>query len=154
MAEANMDPNLANLKSAVIGTWRLVSAERHASDGSVARLLGDEPAGYIVYTEDNHVFVQLMQRGPRRFSGGAIFGGTSDECWKALGYAAYGGTYEFRDGMVVHQVELSPFPGLTGNELLRHMDWDGVRLVLTTLPRVVNGLPQFSRLTWERVRAH
>jgi Lipocalin-like domain len=148
---ANVETAIEHMKQSVIGTWRLVSCERYAVSGTITQPLGDNPVGYVVYTEDDRVFVQLMRRGPRAFGGGDIFAGTANECWDALGYASYGGTYEFRDGRVVHRVELSVFPHWAGVELPRQMEWDGKRLILTTPPAMVNGVSQYSRLTWERV---
>ena len=132
--------------SDVIGTWRLVSSETHASDGVVR-----QPVGYVVYTADGHVFVQIM---PSARSSSAVadpFGGTSEDCWLALGYAAYAGTYELLEGRVVHHLEMCLFPPYVGVELTRTLEWDGDELVLTTQPRSVRGASRYSRLVWQRV---
>ena len=133
----------------VIGTWRLVSWEAHA-DGTVTRPFGDNPIGYLTYTADGYVFVQIMRPGPRTLLGQSQLGATPEEIMRALGFGAYGGTYELQDGVVVHHVEVSVFPDWPGEDRRRALDWDGDRLVLTTLPSVGERASRFSRLTWER----
>jgi hypothetical protein len=101
--------------------------ESHAADGSVGQPFGDHPIGYLVYTADGHVFVQIMPP-ERRSSGGAdVFSGTAEKCFTALGYAAYAGTFELSETIVVHHVEMSLYPSHKGTELIRQMHWDGDR---------------------------
>jgi hypothetical protein len=135
----------------VIGTWQLVSCVTHTSDGGVHQPYGEHPTGYVVYTTDGHVFVQIMPEGPRNTRIVDPFGGTSEECWRALGYAAYAGRYEMHNDSVVHQLEMCLFPGLVGTDLNRSMEWGGDRLILTTRPTSHGGVSRFSRLTWERL---
>lgn len=137
----------------LLGTWRLVSWESHASDGTVTRPFGDNVIGYLAYTADGYVFVQMMRPGRGNFTGDEVLGGTVQEISQSLGFAAYGGTYEIRDSIVVHHVELSPFPNWPDGELPRRVDWNGDRLVLTTLPTLADGGAREGRLTWERVSA-
>ena len=114
---------------------------------------GERPVGYVVYTTDRHVFVQIMLSA---HPGSAVtdpFGGTSEDCWLALGYAAYAGTYELLDGRVVHHLEMCLFPPYVGVELTRTLEWDGDELVLTTQPRLAGGASHYSRLLWRRVPA-
>lgn len=133
----------------VIGTWQLVSWEVHA-DGSVTLPFGDDPIGYLTYTADGYVFVQIMRPGPRTLRGQLQSRATPEEIMRALGFGAYGGTYELQDGVVVHHVEVSVFPDWPGEDRRRTLDWDGNRLVLTTLPSVGDRASRFSRLTWQR----
>jgi hypothetical protein len=106
----------------VIGTWRLVSCETHDSAGTVRQTFGERPVGYVVYTTDRHVFVQIMLSA---HPGSAVtdpFSGTSEDCWLALGYAAHAGTYELLDGRVVHHLEMCLFPPYVGVELTRTLE--------------------------------
>jgi hypothetical protein len=138
-----------HLNQSVIGTWRLVAWEAH-TNGTVTRPFGDNPVGYITYTADGYVFVQIMRPGSRNFVDNGQFGRTAEEMMRALGFGAYGGTYEVQDGVVVHHIEVSLFPDWPGADRRRTLEWDGDRLVLTTLPTDADGATRFSRLTWKR----
>jgi hypothetical protein len=143
-----------HLSQVLIGTWKLLSWNNYASDGTVTHPLGVDAVGYLAYTSDGYVFVQMMRSGRADFNTGDSLGATVQEISRTLGFAAYGGTYEIRDDVVVHHVELSPFPNWPDGELTRRVEWDGDRLILTTPTRVVHGDSQFSRLTWERASLH
>jgi hypothetical protein len=58
----------ADLREALLGTWRLISFQG-AADGPFANPLGEEPLRYLVYTPENHMFAQLATRGTRTWSG-------------------------------------------------------------------------------------
>jgi hypothetical protein len=50
-----------------VGTWRLISIERRAADGSpvpgVKAVGGVDPTGTVMYDEDGHVSLQIMPSG-------------------------------------------------------------------------------------------
>jgi hypothetical protein len=54
----------SDLRQALIGTWQLISYQI-VVDGTLANVLGDDPQGYLVYTPDEHVFVQMATRAER-----------------------------------------------------------------------------------------
>jgi Lipocalin-like domain len=68
----------------------------------------------------------------------------------ARDYFAYCGTYELRDGEVVHRVELSLMPNWIGRQLVRLVAFDGKRVSLSTQPTLVGGQQQIATLAWER----
>lgn len=49
-------------------------------------------------------------------------------------YLAYRGTYEIRDGHIVHSVQLSTFPNWAGEGQVRSAELHGDRFVLRTAP--------------------
>jgi hypothetical protein len=61
----------------------------------------------------------------------------------ALGFYAYCGTFEVRDGQVVHNIESSLYPNATGSVERRSVELDGDRLLL--------GLPNGAQIEWQRV---
>jgi hypothetical protein len=61
----------------------------------------------------------------------------------ALGFKAYSGTFEVRDGQVFHQEEFDIVPSLDGRVEARTVMLDGDRLIL--------GTPRGSQLEWQRV---
>jgi hypothetical protein len=123
----------SDLRQALIGTWRLV---RHP--------LADNPQGYLVYTSDGHVFVQFVIRAERNWPGPEVLELTRDrDRLAALGYSAYCGTFEIRDGQAIHRREFGVFPSMTGNVETRSVELNGDRLILR-LPGGVN-------IEWQRI---
>lgn len=78
-------------RSAVIGTWTLVSAETLGPDGRVtSEWMGRDPTGLIVYDATGHISVQIMRDPPPTFSAGRDRPGTPEEFTAAYqGYYAY-----------------------------------------------------------------
>jgi hypothetical protein len=78
----------SDLRQALLGTWRL---SRHP--------FGDNPQGYLVYTSDEHAFVQFVIRAERNWLGPDVLEMTRDrDQLAALGFSPYCGTFEIRDG--------------------------------------------------------
>ena len=44
----------------LVGTWRLVSWEHQDGAGQITFPVGRDPQGYIIYTADGYVSVQMM----------------------------------------------------------------------------------------------
>ena len=57
----------------------------------------------------------------------------------ARGSFAYAGTYDYRDGEVVHRIELSLMPDWIGREQVRRVALAGDTATLTTPPTLVGG---------------
>jgi len=123
----------SDLRQALLGTWRLV---RHP--------LGDNRQGYLVYTSDGHVFVQFLIRAERNWPGPEILEMTNDrDRLAALGFSAYCGTFEIRDGHAIHRREFGVFPSMTGNVEYRSVELDDDQLIL--------GVPGGVNIEWQRV---
>jgi hypothetical protein len=87
----------ADLRQALLGTWRLVRFEADVDDARM-QVFGDEPLGYLVYTADDHVFAQLSRRGERGWPGAELFELPPAKRLAVMGYVAYCGTFEVRMG--------------------------------------------------------
>jgi hypothetical protein len=136
----------SDLRQALIGTWRLISIQVNL-DGSLVKPYRDDPLGYLVYTPDGHVSVQFAARErPKLFRtsphGNALIESTPANT--ILGYQAYCGTFEVRDGQVVHHREFALVPDLDGRDDVRSAVLDGDRLIL--------GTPQGWTLEWQRIQ--
>jgi hypothetical protein len=93
----------SDLRQALLGTWRLIGLK--ADVDGVVKPLGDNPQGYLVYSTDGHVFIQFASRGLRSWPGSNVFDLPWGPRLSALGFDAYCGTFEARDGQVVHHIE-------------------------------------------------
>jgi hypothetical protein len=137
-----------DLRQALLGTWRLISFQEDV-DGTLVDVFGDNPQGYLVYMPDGHVFVQLAARErPELFALTSAHGPALLETTAAntpIGFSGYCGTFEVRDGQVVHHIEFSLSPALDGRSETRSVVLEGDRLILTT--------PSGSPRQWQRVHA-
>jgi hypothetical protein len=92
--------------------------------------MGDNLQGYLVYTPDEHVFVQFATRAERSWPGPEVLEMSRGRAAAALGFWAYCGTFEIRDGQVVHHMEFGILPSLSGRIDPRSVVVDGDRLTL------------------------
>jgi hypothetical protein len=126
----------SDLRQALIGTWRLISNQT----------LGDNPQGYLVYTPDGHVFVQMFACERPELFGPSAHGPVLLETTEAdtrLGFLSYCGTFEVRDGQAIHFIEFSVRPSLDNSVEARSVCSMGDRLIL--------GTPTGGQLEWQRV---
>jgi hypothetical protein len=133
MSDAMSD---SDLREALIGTWRLIRNQT----------LGDNPQGYLVYTPDGHVFVQMFARERPELFGVSARGPVlleTTEAGTGLGFLGYCGTFEVRDGQAIHHIERHLRPSLDGREETRSVVMDGERLIL--------GTPSGVQIAWQRV---
>jgi hypothetical protein len=135
----------------LVGTWRLVLFEMRDEEGRVTHPLGRNAVGFVSYAPDGHMAVQFGRADRAHLAIGDWAGAAPAEiATAARDYFAYCGTYELRDGEVVHRVELSLMPNWIGTELVRLVTFDGERLSLSTPPTQVGGRQQIATLAWER----
>ena len=137
----------------LVGTWRLVSFEVRDDEGRVTYPFGREDAiGFITYSPDGHMAVQFGRADRARLAvGDWVAAAPAEIAAAARDYFAYCGTYELRDGEVVHRVELSLLPNWIGGEQVRLVAFDGERVTLSTPPTPIGGRQQTATLVWHRV---
>jgi hypothetical protein len=134
-----------------VGMWRLLSLELRTSDGRVSYPFGQDPVGYIMYSEEGYMSVAFMRANRPRFATGDILGGTTEEKVAAAeSYVSYCGKYEIQGDKVIHHIEVSFFPNWIGVDQERIFGFDGDRLSLSTPPLLVGGAQQSAYLIWER----
>jgi lipocalin-like protein len=142
------------LREALVGAWRLVSYKATAvDDGQVVEPFGAQPRGLITYTPGGHMSAQIMHPARPDFREARLEEGQPEElAAAALGYMAYGGTYDVpTGGLVVHHVQLSLFPNWVGTTLTRVAELDGRRLrLILPEPALIWGTRRNGTLTWER----
>ena len=144
-----------SLRARLLGTWRLVEAVGEQVDGSPPlHPHGERPVGLIVYAEDGHMAVQIMERGRAVPSTADWTALTPDEsAAEARTYFAYAGAFEVDEaaGTVTHHVELSLFPAWAGRTQVRRVEFRGGELLLaSSAPILTGGALVTMRLRWER----
>jgi hypothetical protein len=125
------------LREALLGTWRLVNCQETVN-GTLVKPIGDSPQGYLVYTPDWHVFLQFVATerldlfGPSAGPPQVAVLRETTEANTPLGFTFYSGTFEVRDGQVVHHMEFGMLTNMTGRVESRAVALDGDRLTLGT----------------------
>jgi hypothetical protein len=142
------------LHEQLVGAWELVSYEaRCDGDEPTVHPLGDDASGYVMYTPDGHVSVQIMRPGRPPYQVPGPGEGTVTELAEAAGgYLAYSGSYHVVDNsIVVHEIDVSLLPNWVGESLRRKVTLAGRRLELTTItPILIDGRSHTAVLTWNR----
>jgi len=134
-----------------LGTWRLISWENRHQAGELGYPLGPEAVGYITYTADGFIFAQIMAADRTPLATQNPFGGADAEAAAAArSHMSYCGTYEIRNGEVVHRVAVSDFPNWVGGEQLRFYEFEDEKLILSAPPFQTRKGKITTFLIWER----
>ncbi len=134
------------------GTWRLLSYEVRSTAGETRYPWGQDPVGFLIYSDDGYVSVAMMGANRPRFGAKDIKKGTVEEKVAAVDtYISYCGRYDVQGDMVIHHVEVCLFPNWIGNDQKRTFKFDGDRLLLNTEPIVAGEMQLTGHLIWERV---
>jgi hypothetical protein len=135
----------------LVGTWKLVSWEFRSADGEVSYPMGRSASGFLIYTPDGFMSATIMNPERPPFMSPDMRKATVQEKGAAFEtYVSYCGTYEHRDGMVVHHVRASLFPNWIGGDQERVIEWVEDRLQLSTPPMMIDGIQRTVHLLWER----
>jgi len=141
-------------KNCFVGTWRLVKSEFQRKDGATIYPFGKDAEGLLIYDEQNHMSVQIMQVGRSLFASGDRLIGSLEEIKAAFdGYLAYFGEYKVNteNHTINHQIKASLFPNWVGREQIRLFEFSGDCLTLKTLLTPTAGPTTTGILIWERV---
>jgi hypothetical protein len=135
----------------LVGTWKLVSYEVRDGCGEIIHPFGQDPAGYITYTDEGFMCVAFMSADRPPVAAATLrAAGGEEKARAAESFIAYCGTYELRGETVVHHVEVSLYPNWIGTDLERTVDLAGDRLTLSTLPVPADQRERTARLVWVR----
>lgn len=137
------------------GSWRLVSAEGHSTDGSVTYDWGQNPLGRVMFDAGGRLSLHLVDPDRPEFASGDFLRPTPDELSKAFnGYFGYFGSYTVAPDKqtVTFHIDGAAYPNYIGSDQLRFYEISGDKLVLKTPPERAGGEDIVYFVTWERER--
>lgn len=139
------------MAESLLGTWALIAWYNEEADGTRHYPLGQDATGYISYTADGFVFVQMSAAGRALYAVNDPFGGSPDEDSAAIkSQITYSGTYAVTGDQVVHHVTQASCPNWVGTEQLRSIEFIGDRLRLSAAGAVFQGRQVTAYVDWER----
>jgi Lipocalin-like domain len=140
--------------SAFVGIWHLVAANFFTADGTLRRLYGDDPLGFIEYDAHGRMSVQIMvRRRPARPQASDAEIALADYQAILRGYIAYFGTYDVDENShtITHHIQGSLVPEWVDTDLKREYEFNANRLTLRFAPTRLRGEMLRGELIWEKV---
>jgi hypothetical protein len=145
------------LKDKLLGTWKLASFTGTDADGETVHIMGEDATGFICYSQDGWVSVQILRGGRPRYDVPDTELGTDAQTLAAArGMFAYAGhfTTDDENQIVYHNLEFSLIPNWIGSSQKRYVQFedDGKTLVLTADPVRIgkDGKKRHTALRWVR----
>lgn len=140
-----------NSTQSLIGTWALVAWYNQTSDGRKLYPLGQDATGYISYTADGFVFVQMAAAKRTPYALNDPFGGTPDEDSAAIkSQITYSGTFERVRDRVIHHVTHASCPNWVGSKQIRNIEFVADGLRLSAAGAVFQGQTVTAYVDWKR----
>ncbi|WP_051748592.1 lipocalin-like domain-containing protein [Nevskia soli] len=141
------------LARALVGLWVLERYSETDETGTERLPFGSAAEGFLIYTVDGFMSVQLMKPGRPPLGHGA-WGQGHGEPYEAIasGYIAYCGQYRVDEprAEVAHLVVVALTPNLIGQPQRRTVEMANDRLVLSAGYSRPDGGTVGSRLQWRR----
>jgi Lipocalin-like domain len=138
----------------LIGTWRLVSCEAHASSGEIQYPLGQHVMGQLFYDVHGNMSAHVMRVDRPTFASDDSGSGTDAEVRAAFeGHTSYFGKYTIDASArtVIHHVQGASYPNWMGHDQIRYYRIHGSHLVLSTPAILFRGESLEYIVTWERI---
>lgn len=138
------------------GTWRLDSFTATDEDGNIVEIMGEGAQGFICYSQDGWMSVQIIKPDRPRYDIPDVEGGTTEQTLAAAhGMFAYAGRYtvDEENGIVYHHLEFSLIPNWIGSTQKRYINKESENVLALTADPVrmgPGGLKRRSRLRWVR----
>jgi hypothetical protein len=120
----------------ILGWWHLVAWRHIVLGGETTYPLGEDATGFIYYSPDGDMAVQMLAANRSTIDTTDALGGTEAERAAAYsGCLAYFGRYAVEGDSVTHWVEGSLFPNWSGTTQVRPAELSGDQLFLRTPPQ-------------------
>ena len=136
----------------LIGRWDIVNWVQHYDDGRTQYPMGEDLIGFIRYTVDGDMMVQISRRDRPAFTTGGQW--DADDADRAAAYQSmltYSGRYELERDQVTHHVDMSLYPGWVGGVQRRRIvvQHDGT-IALEARLEPDTSEARTARLVWRR----
>jgi len=136
----------------LVGTWKMVSYEVKFDNGEITYPLGQDALGYLNYTEEGYMSVNIMTANRPSFVSEDLTQASVAEKLAAFEtFLAYSGKYEILTDKIIHYAEIASIPNWAGASHERFFQMTGNRLVLSTKPMKREGKLVTYHIGWERV---
>jgi hypothetical protein len=123
----------------IVGTWRLMKAEAHASNGQpLPAPYGGKGMGRVCFTAEGRMMAVVCDGRPELPSDAK------------RDYSSYCGNYTFDGTQLVTKVDAASDPSRIGSDQVRGVSFDGENMVLRPPPRPSG---EHRVLTWKRLAA-
>jgi hypothetical protein len=144
-----------NVNTAILGTWKLISASSSTSDGERNdTAFGAGPTGFITYNPDGRMSVLVSHGGRKLLSASPSNPPTPEQIAEAFStFIAYAGRYTLKTTEVVHHVDISFMQDWVGTDQTRGIKIEGDRLELSTPPVSMGGKIITIEFIWQRLPA-
>jgi hypothetical protein len=145
---------VAQSKTDLVGTWKLVSASYTTDKGKVIHnVYGLNPTGFLTYTADGRMMAIITDGGRKPLSVNDRVSAPASERAEAFATSvAYAGRYTLDGDKVIHHVEVSAMQNVVNTELVRTIvKLEGKRVTLRTPLFSRAGLKVTEELVWERM---
>ena len=136
----------------LFGTWRLVSWKRELLDtGETVETFGKAPRGFLNYGHDGRVFfIMAKETRAKPEDLARLTDHERAELYNTM--VAYAGRFTFDGNTATHHVEISLNEIWTGTAQIRHLKFEGRRLIMSTVPqRGFDGKRVVGVFTWEKL---
>ena len=146
--------SVSNIRAQIIGTWELVSAEEHLTDGSKRPYpnIGASGKAYLMYSSDGHMCAAGMN--PDRLPWKDMNQPTDAEKLSAIeGFFAYCGRYEIDEAnhAICHYPEVAWMPNYVGTRQVRPYTLDGELLTFSGKATNEPGVESWA-ITWRKMK--
>ena len=140
------------------GTWKLDRFTAEDEEGDIIDVMGEGATGFICYSSDGWVSVQIIRSDRMRYDIPDVEGGSTEQTLSAArGLFAYAGkfTVDEENAIVYHNLEFSLIPNWIGSSQKRYITKESEDvLVLSADPVRIGpgGKKRKSRLRWIRAQ--
>ena len=145
------DPIYMTLQQKLIGTWELISWFNLTRDGQKLYPLGPDATGYISYTPDGFVFVQMAAANRAHYRLNDPFNGEMAEDSAAMkSHITYSGKFNIEKDIVSHHVTHASCPNWVGSVQRRTITFTEDGLRLSASGAVFQGHDVTAYVDWKR----
>lgn len=142
------------------GTWMLDSFTATDEEGEIIDVMGAGASGFICYSDDGWMSVQIVKPNRMRYDIPDVEGGTDEQTLSAArGLFAYAGKYtvDEENAVVYHHLEFSLIPNWIGSKQKRYITQESDTVLILSADPVrmgPGGKKRKSRLRWIKEPTH